>query len=552
MDEVSTFLCYVQTGSFQPYYSIMEANNHILNSLLAHVCYKLFGDGIFVLRIPNLLAFILYSYYGFKIFTSLKNPFAKISWVVLLFGAQYFIEFFNIARGYGLSFSLLLGALYHLRCLFKTSAKKHFYWMLLCNVLMIFANLSLLSWSPIIVSIGSFIILKKRNKPFEYILILLSIVVYALSFIYLFEYATTLKKTGKLYLFAADNFYEAIFWGYTAELGLRNFKHGALMVVPILILTTGLFLINIRKMRSIEWMFLILMIGFSIGFILQNKFLHINYPPNRAGIQLWLVLILCYVHTINKNHYKWLSWITIAPVIYVCFFFVSKANLSFNSHWKGEAVPYAFLHQVEELNKTEKIPLSVSIHPLEINTWNYYSYNNRYSVNMGYESQYPDFNCDLVLLSRDYDTITVPSNFDTIGYQKKTKHILLKKKDTTHNYSTIEIGDFSSSDTFLEFYVLPLDHARPTSIKLGISFQINFPHHERQTCLVFCTEKKFIKFDVNIMKNDQDIRLSTQLSVDEDDKYIKFYVWNVFHQFIKMKDITLFIEQIDQNNLNNN
>ncbi len=53
-DETATFFYYIQSGDFLPFLSHVDANNHILNSGLGWVCYKLFGDSPFSLRLPNL------------------------------------------------------------------------------------------------------------------------------------------------------------------------------------------------------------------------------------------------------------------------------------------------------------------------------------------------------------------------------------------------------------------------------------------------------------------------------------------------------------------
>ena len=44
-----------------------SANNHILNSILAGFSHKYFGYSAFTIRFPNLLSFILYAYFLFKI-----------------------------------------------------------------------------------------------------------------------------------------------------------------------------------------------------------------------------------------------------------------------------------------------------------------------------------------------------------------------------------------------------------------------------------------------------------------------------------------------------
>lgn len=62
-DEVFTFTHYVITGGFQPFYSLLDANNHVVNSGLTHMSFLVFGDSKLALRLPNLLALLIYLFF---------------------------------------------------------------------------------------------------------------------------------------------------------------------------------------------------------------------------------------------------------------------------------------------------------------------------------------------------------------------------------------------------------------------------------------------------------------------------------------------------------
>jgi len=88
------------------------ANNHILNTLLIKLFFTLGNDSLFVARLPNLLAFIPYLYWGYKL--SFKNlPQATgLGCFILLHSNPFLLDFFGLARGYGLSLSFMMAALY--------------------------------------------------------------------------------------------------------------------------------------------------------------------------------------------------------------------------------------------------------------------------------------------------------------------------------------------------------------------------------------------------------------------------------------------------------
>jgi hypothetical protein len=56
-DEAATFFHYVVTGEFLPSVALWDANNHLLNSALGGLAYRLFGPEPLFIRLPNVLAF---------------------------------------------------------------------------------------------------------------------------------------------------------------------------------------------------------------------------------------------------------------------------------------------------------------------------------------------------------------------------------------------------------------------------------------------------------------------------------------------------------------
>ena len=103
-DEASTFFFYVQTGEWRPYVAHAYTNNHVLNSALASLSYRLFGSHPFVLRLPNVLSFILLAWGVYRLcvnhLRSLAGRFCLLSLTVLTFNL---LDFFQLSRGYGLS-----------------------------------------------------------------------------------------------------------------------------------------------------------------------------------------------------------------------------------------------------------------------------------------------------------------------------------------------------------------------------------------------------------------------------------------------------------------
>jgi len=83
-------------------------NNHLLNTALMKVSGSLFGNSELALRLPNILAFILYCVAGLSIIKNLNKPKISILLFAILVVNCLMFEFFGLARGYGLSMGMLM------------------------------------------------------------------------------------------------------------------------------------------------------------------------------------------------------------------------------------------------------------------------------------------------------------------------------------------------------------------------------------------------------------------------------------------------------------
>jgi len=143
MDEATTFLDFVHTSDYFPGQGRWVANNHLLNSFLVAISTQLFGISEWAIRLPNLLAFFVFTRYIYLWGTQMQNNFARILFPVSVFASLYFIEFFAVARGYGLSLAFVFGGAYHLVKYVGSTSKKHLFLSFAFMGLAIFANLNM-------------------------------------------------------------------------------------------------------------------------------------------------------------------------------------------------------------------------------------------------------------------------------------------------------------------------------------------------------------------------------------------------------------------------
>ncbi len=133
-DEAYTFLNYVITGN---YFNLGLANNHLFNTLLMGLTTS-FNNSEFFLRTPSIIFGILYIFVAFKFSEKYGNNFLVL--FIFLFN-PLMMDFFSLARGYSISASLNLLAIY----LYIYSSHKYKYpliiFLLWVSSLAIFINL---------------------------------------------------------------------------------------------------------------------------------------------------------------------------------------------------------------------------------------------------------------------------------------------------------------------------------------------------------------------------------------------------------------------------
>ena len=116
IDESSSFLGAIQSDFGAIWnYTWEDANNHLLNSILARISYLTLGDEEWALRLPNLIAHVIYLWFSYRFVRRLTtNSMFRLAAFMLLNVNPYLLEFFGACRGYGLQCAALMVGIYWL------------------------------------------------------------------------------------------------------------------------------------------------------------------------------------------------------------------------------------------------------------------------------------------------------------------------------------------------------------------------------------------------------------------------------------------------------
>jgi hypothetical protein len=116
-DEAANYLEYTRKGILSPFrfpFPHFGANNHFLNSWLTFLTTRLAGLSELSLRAPVLAAHLLFLYYTARLSRTFQSGLDGVCAFTILNLNPYLLDFFSLARGYGLSYALLAGSLWHL------------------------------------------------------------------------------------------------------------------------------------------------------------------------------------------------------------------------------------------------------------------------------------------------------------------------------------------------------------------------------------------------------------------------------------------------------
>jgi hypothetical protein len=121
-------------------------NNHIFNTLMMKLSESIFGLSEWALRLPNILALVLYLVFAYRWSALMDSRPMRIAAFLLLLANPYLIDFFGLARGYGLATGFMLAALYYIFAFLRDRRWPQLALFHLLAILSVMSNFALLNF----------------------------------------------------------------------------------------------------------------------------------------------------------------------------------------------------------------------------------------------------------------------------------------------------------------------------------------------------------------------------------------------------------------------
>ncbi len=397
-DEAHTVLEYAT----QPWSTINDVtwtNNHLLNSWLCRLNMDCFGASEFSFRWPNVFAGLLYIVFGIKIIKKIfgDNWIGVAAFVVLICNT-FLVDFFGLARGYGLSMGLLMTGLYYLLRYLETG-KILLYGgtALVAFALALIANYTLLNFFLLFnlffflhallpIFTGKFIWKEKLAKLLAYVLMAILVVYYTSWFT---RMMLKMRAVGNFNFGGEDGF-----WINTIH-SLLDFSCGPIVhsVDLFYVLLTGLafllfigcgIIITLRLKRNrftpLNWfsVFLFLvMFGCGCAIWLQHKLMQVPFSADRAALYFLvlfpLLLTICFFTDGTFASQRKIAAGTLLAFPVLCFFL--SVNFNRTLLWPFNANTKEAVEKIIEDSrhmKSEGKQATVAVSFLDYPVYNYY------------------------------------------------------------------------------------------------------------------------------------------------------------------------------------
>ncbi len=411
-DEAMTFFVYVETGRFLPFRAVVDAGNHLLCTAMAWAGWSVFGMHPWALRLPSVLAFVLYALYAWKWGRQLDNRLVRWCFLAAMLLMPFLLDFFSLFRGYGLAMAFWSMALYELTALLHRPSTKSFVLALLAMACAVFSSLNLLAlWAALLAVTALFIPLRNGRWRLQPARALAWLACGAAPFLFAAVYALWLAKYGALYYGNTLG----LLHGSVASLmpllfGLRSFA----LVVAIAALVLACAALAATALRQGNKDFRTQAAALSAAFLLADCMGRVVlfhgqgtlFPEDRTvlhWVPLFTLLIAFTADRLAASARQW-QWAALVLLAFPART-LATANLRTTVYWPEQAIPETIFRAVQQAQHASPRLLTIGAYHQMPACWGFGLRERGLALNAMDVSEFPNGGEDLLLINPSRDTV---------------------------------------------------------------------------------------------------------------------------------------------------
>lgn len=349
-DELATLYWYIQTGYLPGRGATMDANNHILNSLISHQFFRLFGDHFFVYRLFPLLTFPIYFFSSRKLLLKTKSSFSIFIFLALI-SVHWIFDYFSFSRGYGPSLAFLILAFCFVQRWLETQNAKIYIAAIFSFAAALLCNLSLLIPLVILLFYLIFvsIIRAKQFRIKQLVGFWITTLCFMTFLVPVYIYINKLKKAGALWWGSKEGL-----WEVTGKSISKNvFFSESEILKYVLVFWISLIAVKLLRrwknsglknlLTDPSWWIPLLFILTLFSIEISSKVFDVNYPMDRVGMYLVPVFILSVGFSVQNT--KTIRWSLLA-LLWFPVSFVLKMNLDTSVFSPEDRIHLSFFREI--------------------------------------------------------------------------------------------------------------------------------------------------------------------------------------------------------------
>jgi len=323
-------------------YTPCDANNHILNTLFIKLFFQFGNDSLFIARLPNVLAFLLYLYFGFKISKTQLQPWVGLCCFLLLILNPFLLDFFGLARGYGLGLGFFLASLYFALKLKQDIKISTLSKSIGFGAIAVLCNFSILHFYLVLIfTINLNALIWHSKSNFKHTL-LVSFIYSIILFAIIYEPLRKLVQNGNLYYGGNNNFYSDTL-SSLSKYTIYNIENSWVDIYALNFFLTITFFsilfsfISNPKIYTIKLIILAITSCCILSLIIQHYAFGTLYLIDRTALFFYPLFIFCFCFSVNDFSHKIYSKIMLLTTIIFGANFLIHANLNKTAIWHFDA-----------------------------------------------------------------------------------------------------------------------------------------------------------------------------------------------------------------------
>jgi hypothetical protein len=348
-------------------YDRMAANNHWLNNFFLYL-FSHIGNSPLLIRSPQLVSHVLFLVFSAKIILLFRKDLFAVGAFILINVHPYLLDFFSLARGYGLSLGCMIAALYFLVSMSRPgNLYKRILWFLMFGALAVAASFILLNFFVAATALaGLFVLLSEISVKQKTVTIAMLTAGTGAVLLLVVPHLLKMREAEALFFGSTElwqgtvsSLADRIMYGapYTGEDHFASARPSLIVMLTLIVIVVIVqaFRKGIRSvLYSVGGCATLLLSCIILLFVVQSALFGTLYPTQRTALFLLVLLLFAFTGAIDVIVPKriWSNAFMMVLCIPVLFHFAYCMNNTYVLDWKEAGNAEYIFRIIEEDRNT--------------------------------------------------------------------------------------------------------------------------------------------------------------------------------------------------------